>query len=458
MRINHIKRASGLALLVLAVFSVGRNGEAYIRAAQISGSIGNLNEPRYYHTATMLDDGRVLIAGGLASGFSAKFSVELYDPAEREWLFSGFLLSARVSHTATLLPDGKVLFVGGSSDSFGDFQLKTSELYDPATGKSTATGSLRTYRVFHTATLLNNGKVLIAGGSDGFNSSSSTELYDPSTGQWSDSGSLVNPRWGHTAILLGDGKVLFVGGVGVDTSAELYDPETERCRKTGSFVVGRYSTTATLLENGKVLMVGRTVDQSLMNTAELYDPASGTWRLTGNRSVVCGVSTMTLLPNGNVLATGLSCTGNLNLFGELYDPDSETWSTTDRLRVVREGYSATRLLDGNILVAGGGFRGTVLNTTELYDSARGTWSGPAIPIITGLSISGKKLFVVGQGFAPGAVILVNGAEQRTRNQDEQPESGLVGKSAAKRIKLGDKIDVLNPSGAISDQFTFDPEK
>lgn len=103
----------------------------------------------------------------------------------------------------------------------------------------------------------------------------------------------------------------------------------------------------------------------------------------------------------------------------------------------------------------GDSRASALNTAEIYDSASGTWSGPAIPIINGLLVSGKKLFVVGQGFAPGAMILVNGIEQKTRNQDEQTETVLVGKNAAKRIKRGDKIHVINPNGTISDQLTFE---
>jgi WD40 repeat protein len=122
---------------------------------------------------------------------------------------TGSLATARWAHTATLLPNGKVLVAGGDGSS--DY-LASAELYDPASGKWTATGSLATAREYHTATLLPNGKVLVAGGYNGSGYLASAELYDPASGKWTATGSLATAREYHTATLLPNGQVLVAGG------------------------------------------------------------------------------------------------------------------------------------------------------------------------------------------------------------------------------------------------------
>ncbi len=125
---------------------------------------GSLNTARYLHTATLLPNGMVLVAGGLDSNLNALDSAELYDPASGTWTLTGSLNTARVAHTATLLPNGMVLVAGGFDTSLN--ALDSAELYDPASGTWTVTGSLNTARYYHTATLLSNGMVLVAGGLD----------------------------------------------------------------------------------------------------------------------------------------------------------------------------------------------------------------------------------------------------------------------------------------------------
>jgi hypothetical protein len=167
----------------------------------------------------------------------------------------GSLSTARYGHTSTLLSNGKVLVAGGSNGSY----LASAELYDPTSGTWAATGSLNTARQMHTATLLSNGKVLVAGGFNG-GTLASAELYDPASGTWAATGSLNTARWIHTATLLSNGKVLVAGGIdnvgNPFASAELYDPASGTWTATGSLNTGRYDHTATLLPNGKVLVAG----------------------------------------------------------------------------------------------------------------------------------------------------------------------------------------------------------
>jgi large repetitive protein len=277
---------------------------------------GSLQTARDSHTATLLNNGMVLIAGGGDSNGDPTASGELYDPATGTFSYTGSMITARTSDTATLLNNGIVLIAGGVNIVNGFSILATAELYDPATGTFTPTGSLNTARLNHTATLLNNGMVLIAGGLS-FNSQNgdfypaAAELYDPATGTFTDTGSLNTPREVQTATLLNNGMVLIAGGSGGD-SAELYNPVTGSFTSTGS--MNAPLRPATLLNNGMVLMAGGPFGAE--PTAELYNPTTETFAPTSN-SINSGTTecTATLLNSGIVLIT--SCdTGT----AELYEP------------------------------------------------------------------------------------------------------------------------------------------
>jgi WD40 repeat protein len=325
--------------------------------------------PRWYHTATALPKGKVLIAGGSSNSVGA----ELYDPSTSTFGATGPMINPGAYCTATLLPSGKVLIAGGINASASS----NAELYDPSTGTFTATGSMVTPRENHTATLLPSGKVLIVGGDGdgGLNYElSNVELYDPNTGTFSSTGPLINDRMYHTATLLPNGKVLIAGGWandnGIYSSAELYDPNTGTFSATGSMASPRATHTATLLPNGKVLLVGG-LGPAVLSESELYDPDTGTFSVTGSMANARAYHTANLLPDGKVLIAGGDNEDYYpNLFikhAELYDPSTGTFSNTGSLNTVRLYDTATLLPDGTVLFTGGEIGGNILtDTAELY--------------------------------------------------------------------------------------------
>ena len=344
-------------------------------AADVFTNTGSLNTGRYQHTATLLQNGLVLVAGGLDNNNNALASAELYDPTSGTWTATGSLATARYVHTATLLPNGKVLVVGGLGNGGGG-ALASAELYDPASGTWTATGSLADGRFGHTATLLPSGNVLVATGATN-TLLASAELYDPASGTWTATGSLNTARYYHTATLLPSANVLVAGGLAGNgslpsASAELYDSANGTWTVTGSLNTARYIHTATLLPNGKVLVAGG--QNGDLASAELYDPASGTWTATGSLNTARYSHTATLLPNGNVLVAGGANSSATLASAELYNPASGTWTATGSLNTAREFHTATLLPNGKVLVAAGLGNGGALASAELY--------GPAPPVIT----------------------------------------------------------------------------
>jgi len=306
-------------------------------------------------TATLLPSGKVLITGG-ATGI-ALANAELYDPATGlSTATTSTMTTGRWGHTATLLPNGKVLVTGG----FGATVLASAELYNPATGQFTATGSMTTARAQHTATLLPNGKVLIAGGTPNLATGlASAELYDPATDQFTATiGSMATARTQHTATLLANGKVLVIGGV--TAAAELYDPASGLFTAIDSMTTARTSHTATLLSSGKVLVVG---GLGGLASAELYDPGTAKFTPTGSMVTVTSryAHTATLLPSGKVLvAGGVEVAGLAK--AELFDPTTGLFTTTGSMAAVRISHTATLLPSGKVLVAGGASNAS----TELY--------------------------------------------------------------------------------------------
>ena len=296
---------------------------------------GSLKQPRTNHTATLLPSGLVLVVGGVvasATSFDTIGTAELYDPDAGDWKSTGNLIAQRSYHTATLLQNGNVLVAGGWPGGSG--ALDSAELYDPSTSTWSRTGNLVTGRYWHTATQLQNGKVLVAGGlldvaPNRGQIEASAELYDPIEGIWTRTGDLNEVHSSHTATQMQDGKVLVASGDNPydnydenNGTAEIYDPGTATWSNTGNLRVIRNSHTATLLPSGKVLVTGG-VYFSAKNGAELYDPVSRTWAPTSDVSTPRFFGhTATLLSGGKVLvAAGASESGIPTALdsAELYD-------------------------------------------------------------------------------------------------------------------------------------------
>lgn len=348
--------------------------------------------------------------GGSVASATATLTVVVNGPG----LFTatqGSLAIGRDFHTATRLNNGTVLIVGGSNLSAS---LQTAELYDPATDTFKATGSLQNARQKHTATLLSDGKVLIAGGIVGAGGGitvTTAEIYDPKAGTFTlTAGNPMAARSEHTATLLPGpgGKVLIVAGrnqANYVTTAELYDPATGTFALTVTApLASRATHTATLLPGGKVLIAGG-FRSGALSSAELYDPATGAFTLTGSLTTPRAQQTATLLlPSGKVLMVGGAATAT----AELFDPTSGTngaFAATGSLTTARAyGHTATRLSNGTVLIAGGagtGIPALILAAAELFDPNAGTFSATSGTLVAAREYHSATLLTDGRVLLSG---------------------------------------------------------
>ncbi|MDP9177327.1 MAG: hypothetical protein M3O61_06570 [Gemmatimonadota bacterium] len=334
-----------------------RTGNSSTRDAGVIDAVPNMTTQRAAHTATLLPDGKVLVAGGFSGDENSLASAEVFDPMKSAFSFTGNMTAARAGHTATLLPDGKVLIAGGYN---GDY-LASAEVYDPATRAFSPTAGMVTGRSGHVATLLNNGKVLLAGGvGTGWTFLADAELYDPSTNTFTPTGGMTTARESHTATLLRDGKVLIAGGhkgrraaITIYASTEFYDPAAGTFSSGGDLTIRRHKHDATLLADGRVLVTGGSDErdgQGAYRNAEVFNPATGGFTAVGNMNAARYKlqGTTVLLTNGKVLIAGGATRA------EVFDPATDSFALANGdLGTKRLFAMATLLRNGQVLITGG---------------------------------------------------------------------------------------------------------
>ena len=377
-----------------------------------------------------------------------------------EFTYTMHMKSARVDHTATMLPNGKVLLAGGFDN--------LSELYNPVTDAWSQTGAMIHTRRLHTATLMVGGQVLVAAGYDGVSKSitSSAEYYDSVHGIWRATGSLNIAREVHTALRLNDGRVMIAGGFTVATlpteTTEVYNVNTGTWSFGPSLNVARWKHTMTMLKDGRVLVVGG-IDNSKTSTAsvELFDPSSNKWTIASPLKHMRHQPTATLLNDGTVLVVG----GSLRTVGsssdvpldsvERYDPATDTWSDGPILPSLRHSHTATLLADGKVLVCGGGDGVYVLQSAVVFDPALNAWrntgsmgQGRDRPTATALPYG--EVLVTGGSFTRNNVKTVTGAAEIYDSLFGPP----IPAGTYQGLVHNDGLTALSPSPATEGMFNL----
>ena len=321
-----------------------------------------MTAPRFGHTATLLQNGKVFITGGMSRQGVSQPTTEIYDPATARFTAAATLPSARTwGATATLLPDGKVLLAGGSNGSSCN---QTADVYDPSSNTFTHAGNMITSRCSAAAVLLQTGEVLIVGGdkSPDSNTLPSAELYHASTATFMATGSMHTPRDYFAAVLLKDGKVLVLGGSSngqsaggtvEEKTAEVYDPSTGRFSPARDMSSPRNKLGAALLPDGRVLIVGGQTGGPFgtrLSTTEIFNPSSGSFSPGPNMSFQRFKNRDGVVPLKNsliLLSSGAEQP-------ELYDPASNSFLPTAGEKLDGFYFSTSTLLpNGQVLIAGG---------------------------------------------------------------------------------------------------------
>jgi len=346
-------------LLVIVLLTIGFALTAvafHVSSPSSAGAVSptsQMLQPRSGHTATLLPDGRVLIAGGMRRNQDFYKSAELFDPSTGKFQPTGEMSIGRVGQIAVLLSNGKVLIAGGWVGTGG---TDSAELFDPSTGKFKVISHMTARRGRPSATVLTNGDVLIAGGEERDNESlASAEIFHEKTLTFETTGSMHHARVTHTATLLNDGRVLIAGGYagGVSSSAEIYDPQTGSFTETGSLLTARCKHTAGLLPDGHVLIAAGSDSRGWngnLSTSEIFDPKKGTFSAGSslNESRFKLPDEAVRLSSGKLVVAG----GSKNV--EIYDPATGKFLVAQgQISDAWHFMTETRLKDGRVLLTGG---------------------------------------------------------------------------------------------------------
>jgi hypothetical protein len=348
--------------LITIIAGAGALAAVQVQAGGTFEAAGAMTTPRTHQGSAMLPDGQVLQVGGLADVGVLLGSAERYDPGTGAFTATGGMIDARMRPTTVALADGRVLVAGGRGGPEGSVIFVEAELYDPATGTFSATGSLSVRRYVPSAVLLDDGRVLVVGGSNRDEGTlASAELYDPATGLFTATGGLSEGRDVNAqAVRLDDGRVFLAGGyndAGPLASAEAYDPATGVFTPTGSLPEPRGDHALAMLADGRVLVVaGYDANFEFALTAQLWDPATGQFSATGSLNHGRANPIAIRLDDGRVLIAGGSTTGSGDLnvaTAEVYDPATGQFTDVGDMITPRSHGRADRLADGSVLFMGG---------------------------------------------------------------------------------------------------------
>lgn len=347
-----------IGLITLAVMATGFYFWSVRNGRFVKGP--SMNYSRAGHTATLLKDGKVLIAGGAIFDNNPIFTdeAEIYNPKTKTINAVVKMNISRHEHTATLLKNGNVLIVGGVNR----FRpIANAEIYDTKNGKFNLIGTLNVPRSRHTATLLQDGNVLITGGSGGNHYLFSCEIFDVKTNQFKLIKGMMAPRYYHTATLLNNGQVLIAGGAnesGILSSAELFNPKLNQFKPTTSMTTSRWQNTATLLQNGNVLFLGgENSNNNILSSAEIYDANLNKFLNIAEMKHPRAYHTATLLNDGSVLVAGgikpLTWGGEILSTALLYNPKKNQFTKICSMKKNRKGHKSTLLNNGDVFITGG---------------------------------------------------------------------------------------------------------
>ena len=356
--------------------------------AEKSGSLGPMLHSRVSHSATLLQDGRVLVVGGMDEAFNPLRTTEVFEPKTNRWSAAGEMKEARTEHSAALLKDGRVMVTGGMNERLE--LIGSTEIFDPETGEWSEYESMRTVRRGHFTLSLPDGRVAVVGGVGqtlgglgilaniaAVGALLSTEIYDPNTDTWSRAEDMLEGHSGGRAVVLRDGRVLIAGGHNQGeglAASEIFDPSSNEWMRTSSMVRKTFANTAIVLLDGSVLFTGgfgmSRSKGGITPGSEVFDPQTNEWRKSPDTVHGRMGHTSTLLPDGRVITIGGSIASGPVNTGEYMEPETWLWSEITPMSVERSQHTATLLNDGRILVVGGATETTV----EMYHADTDKWT------------------------------------------------------------------------------------
>ena len=334
---------------------------------------GSMNERRRGTDAVLLQDGRVLAAGGEASETDITDTAEVYDPNEGTWTAVGNMGDRRVYPVVVLLNDGRVLVAGGLHPNGS--VLSSAETFDPTTGTFSPTGPMSVGRARAQAFRLDDGRVIVIGGLADSGAHDTAEIYDPATGTWSATGSMHEARDRHRAAMMLDGRIVVTGGsdgVGNGTSTnstEIYNPLTGTFGQIGPMTIARDRHALVLLGDSRVIVAGGQSNSVIERATDIFDPRTGhtVWNGAAPLEHRRFAASYTALANGNALICGGFDGENYLRTCEVYDAATDTFIEADQLSQPTSGALIVTLADGQVLVCGGlGNGDETLKTCDLY--------------------------------------------------------------------------------------------